>query len=659
MVNPQTSAVDNMLRLQGLKSARKKAILPGFLDDTYEPEVEQARPPPPATETMPKNLPEPDLGGELNSQSYDVRANASQPAQEAQQENEGVFQKLGRTLAGYFKKSNDTTPNQQQQTNNIPYATKLSDYLNIPEPQTAGVSNQIPGEMAQKYATQLSHYFNPPAPESPLLHNELPPELAEQQVALPYATKLSDYIGPQAESLNQTLASLSPTHAPQKFKNYPEPLLRQMGTSPEEQKQIQTADDEAKKAQLYQSVEDAMQHPFMHQAYGSANIVAHDPKLKQDFREIVGQDFTDQDNETVSAYEEAMKGVEESLQGIQTQLSEQAAQIQQRILDNQATDADKYYIGMALLMPLLVGGFFGKEAAIGALGGAAEGLGNVYKRRGEELREDEQTLLDISKQQSSNQEKLANMKVEWAKLRPALEKAHPENKRAHLEGMHEVFMVDPETGKESYNGLEVKPGLVALPQLVMTKENAADMRALANEFNKDRNNLEKLNRATADIIQLASQVSEKGIGEQFWTNFVLSKDPSPDHSLLAKFGEEVELNGRKVNAAVMLASEIQNLVDAYRRTNAIRGLGPQVMSHINQLIASPYGSFQSPKDTIDQVLTLRELSREYFTDEVRNSGFIPEYMTKKFIDEDKKIKDLLNTKERNKRVSDIESQLHG
>ena len=99
MTIPQNSgAMGNVLRLQGLKnvSGRKK-VLPNFLDELEDVQTDFSGTSSP--EPTPQNMPEPDLGGEITSQSYDVRANQVMPPepQEPPQE-ENNFVRFGRWL---------------------------------------------------------------------------------------------------------------------------------------------------------------------------------------------------------------------------------------------------------------------------------------------------------------------------------------------------------------------------------------------------------------------------------------------------------------------------------------------------------------------------------------------------------------------------------
>src|SRR5690606_9915783 len=155
------------------------------------------------------------------------------------------------------------------------------------------------------------------------------------------------------------------------------------------------------------------------------------------FEKYTGINYEPQIAQQVSSYEEAMKGIEDQYNGITSNLSEQAKQINQRIMSNQATDADKYYIGLALLMPLIIGGIFGKEAGLGALGGGAKGIADVLAGRQKSIRDDEASLLDIAKQQVGTQEKLANINLDKAKLGPALRSALPEDPNQHLTGLRQ------------------------------------------------------------------------------------------------------------------------------------------------------------------------------------------------------------------------------
>ena len=93
-----------MTRLGGLKNVSGRRVMPGaeFLQDLEEDDTDvsgTAQPLPNFANFQDPNanMPEPDLGGELTPQSYDVRANVVN----APQEEPGFFSKLGQALADY------------------------------------------------------------------------------------------------------------------------------------------------------------------------------------------------------------------------------------------------------------------------------------------------------------------------------------------------------------------------------------------------------------------------------------------------------------------------------------------------------------------------------------------------------------------------------
>jgi hypothetical protein len=99
-------AMGNILRLQGLKNVSGRRVMPGdpVEEDNIDPEVDMkgtAQKVPNFANFIPpeeKNLPQPELGGELNSQSYDVRSNSIIPEEEIEPEMENPYAVLGESL---------------------------------------------------------------------------------------------------------------------------------------------------------------------------------------------------------------------------------------------------------------------------------------------------------------------------------------------------------------------------------------------------------------------------------------------------------------------------------------------------------------------------------------------------------------------------------
>jgi hypothetical protein len=598
-----------MTRLSGLKNVRPRRVMPGAefleqLDDT-QPDVSGASQPLPNFANFQKtneNLPEQDLGGEITPQSYDVRANTVNNSQSQQEP--GFFSRLGQALADY-------------------------------------VNPQKREEMAASNAA-LFNKNKPPAPpvatEQVDVQEGLPPVTAAQQEAIPQAAPetspgilgaLKDYLSP---TKNREMTQYN-TDLNQKTQ------ILSSGRNPEQVIQ-------QKQQQLGQDVQKAIENPWQYAAYGSAEQVSNSPALQAEFKNITGIDYEPQIAQQVSQHEEAMKGVEDALSGLNTQLSAEAEQIRQRILNNQSTDADKYYIGLALLMPLLIGGIFGKEAGLGALGGGAQGIADVLSGRQKGIREDEESLLNIGKQQGSNLEKLASIGLEKAKLGPALRKALPDQPEAHLQGMRDIEWVDPDTGKTE-RGIEIKPGMIARPQFVASKEGLNDIRKAANELTVVKNFVKEVDDLTEDIASIVTQLNDP---TNVWKGFTsIIKDKVP--GALSALTQDVMFDGRKQNAGTLLEEKLGFLANAYGMAKELGQLDRAAQQHIKKIIENPTSTLLTPRDALNQVLEVRNLAQKGLVENASNNGFYPEFIIKDLESRNNELFGGLNKQEQDKRLA--------
>ena len=605
-----------MTRLGGLKSVSGRRVMPGaeYLQDLEDVNTDVSG----TAKKLPnfanfqspsQNLPESDLGGELTPQSYDVRANAVTPPEEEK----GFLYNLGQSLKKAF------TPS-------------LS-------PEFANQFPDVAAKMNAKNATAatgdyMHANYQPPAPpvEEIAPIPEAQPEY--QRTQAPQASPgffgaIKDYFSPtknaEMEVYNKDLLT--------------DAQLRAQGKNPGEVR-AQTHEN------LNNEVQKAMEQPWQYSAYGSAQEVANSPSLQAEFKNITGIDYEPQIAAQVAEHEAAMKGVEDAFNGEQTQLSERAEGIKQRILDNQPTDADKYYIGLALLMPLLIGGFFGKEAALGALGGGAKGIADVLGGRQKSIREDEASLLDINKQQASNQEKLGNMALEKAKLGPALRKALPEQPEAHLLGMRDVEWEDPNTG-QTERGVEIKPGLIARPQFVASKEGVTDMRKAANELTGVKTFVKEIDDLTEDVSKIVTQLKDPS---NVWKGFTsILKDKVP--GVLSTMTEDVMFDGRMQNAGTLLEEKLGFLANAYGMAKEIGQLDRAAQAHIRKIIDNPTSSLLTPRDALNQVLEVRKLAQKGLVESASNQGFYPEFIIKDLESRNNDLFGGLNKQENDKRLA--------
>lgn len=634
MAIPQTSdSIGNVLRLQGLKnvSGRRK-VLPGaeFLHDLDEVDTDVSG------TSAALNLPQPEMGGELNAQSYDVRANEVTQPEAAPAEGDNLMSRFGKALAMHSQVGRppaaQTPPIETQQVD-------LQEGLPpVSASQEVAAKEEEPSAL-QRFATWFKKGWTPSTPEEIKKQTErMPPT---DLLSVPPIIKNS--IGLGGLLLPDTFGS---AEKQQEWRDYREDeALRDQGLNPE----MARAE---KSAELLSSVQQAMEAPWEFSAYGAGEEVQNSPILQQQFKEITGLDYEDEIAAQEQMYEAAMKGVEDSLNGIQTHLTAQEEQIRQRILNNQATDSDKFYIGLALLMPLIVGGFFGKEAGLGALGGAAKGFADVLGGRQENIRTDEEALANLAKQKAGNAETLGDIALKKAQIRPNIQKNLPKNPLEHLEGRQAVDVVNPETGKTE-KAVRILPDFVAKQEYVSSEEGLKNMQKAAGELSEVKNYVDELDDLTDDIIYIASQLKDGSDIGKLFTSVINKTTPGA----LGRLTQEVEFNGRKVNAGLILAEKLGFLANAYAQAKELGQLDRAAQSHIEKIMLNPTSTLATGRDAIDQMLEVRKLSQRGLVRSAKNKGFYPEFLQKELDEKNKALYNRLNKGEQGKRLEDVKEKI--
>ena len=644
MALPQTSdALGNVLRLQGLKNVRKK-VLPGaeFLENLNAVDTDVAGTGSDMGATS-ANIPDLEMGSELSPQSYDVRANqvlpqeaSPYPMESEQPQEESLWTRFGRALAMHSQAgripsevSPQTPPIETQQVEASEGLPPVSASQEVAEEQPSALS---------RFGTWFKKGWTPGTPE----------EIAENTKRMPPTDLLSvppileNTLGLGGLLLPDTFGS---AEKQQEWRDYNEDeALRSQGLDP----QVARAE---KAEEMIQDVQKAMEQPWEHVAYGASEIMAEHPALKEKFQTLTGVNYDDQIQEQVGQYEGALKGVEDALQGIQTSLGGQAEEIKNRILSNQATDMDKYYIGLALALPLIIGGFFGKEAALGALGGTAQGIADIYTRRGKDTREDEGTLLDIAKQRAGNEEKLADLKLKKAQLPAEIRKNLPADPNAEILGREGISYIDPETNQK-VQGVEIAPGLIAKDKYLRSKKSVENMEKAAGELTDVKSYVDELDDLTNDVIYIASQLKDKDSIPKIFNSIVNKTTPGA----LAKLTEEVELDGRMVNAGLILQEKLGFIANAYAQAKQLGQLDRAAQSHIEKIMLNPTASLASNRDAIDQMLEVRKLAQRGLVKSAKNKGFVPEFLMKEFDDKNKMLYDRLNKGQQAKRLEEIKQK---
>jgi hypothetical protein len=599
--------IGNLLRLKGLKNVagrgrRVAGQLPEFMEQEI-PDYNFERAGGNA------NMPLPDLnGGGVAPESYDVRANqVVVPPQEGEtQEEPGMWTKLGRNIAKYVENQQQQPPEWQSQEGGV--LNKVKNYVENKQPEQSQQPEMQPIQPEMNYpksgAYKDAKWFenNPPEFDPNALEPQEPGVLS----------KIGKYLSSDFEGLGKGISPQMEARNPEMFKNYPEVIARK-----EEEAKIK----EQEQAQAKIDSEKALENPYTTVVYGSSNKVANQPELQAQFKDITGIDYNEEISKKLPEYEKVLADMQDNLNGEMNGYSEQETRLRDKILSNQVTNQDKLFIGMALMMPLLVGGFFGKEAALGALGGGAQGVADILQRKSKENLDTEELLANIGSKKAENKMKQAELQFKTLSIPETIRKGLPDDMKEFLKGKKEVVWNDPNDGKEK-KGILIKPGLVAMPEYVANKEELKDMRDSANDISDALTAVKEVNYLTDDIIDISSKMKDKTFLGKGLAAFLTGQSPS----LASKNADMIDYQGRKVNAYIVLEHKIKLLTDAYRQAKGMRALTQSVQDHIEGLFRNPEGSFQSHKDTVDQMLYTRDLALDRLGNNAKDKGFAPEFL---------------------------------
>jgi hypothetical protein len=204
----------------------------------------------------------------------------------------------------------------------------------------------------------------------------------------------------------------------------------------------------------------------------------------------------------------------------------------------------------------------------------------------------------------------------------------------------ELVTLTNENGEQA-QGVKLKPGLIASVEFLNDKDALKEMRKEATELNQNRTAVNKLGNSARRVIDIAKQMEDPGVLTKIFQGWAKGKKPS----IVAQFGEDIILDGRKVNSAVALTQVLEDMLEARRNVQKIKNFGPQLFEHFERILTNPVGEFNTPQDLIDQTLRLYTDTRDQFLDEVEQRGFLKEGVLDDFYGKDKAMFDLLNKKE--------------
>jgi hypothetical protein len=623
-------AIGNVLRLASLKNASGRRRVRGevpYLENLNAP-VDDDMSGTSAGITPPINSPQVEMGAQLTPQSYDVRANEIIP------EEESVFTKLGRSLGA-----------RAGQSKNLPELDFAEDPFerlnqrNIEPPVQTQQVEEAEGLPPVNPEMQNNSMW-PAAPIFKALGNQL-----KEYIAPAFSSEKRKEVGDQNRVLLQ------------------EAQMRSRGINPEEERARVEQEDVARQASLQEDMERAQQNPLQVPVYGATDEFANSPELQSEFRTFTGIDFTDEVRQATADAEKVISDIEKNINAQGEGYDEQAMRLKERILSNSATDMDKYYIGLALLMPLIVGGIFGKEAGLGALGGTGQGLASILGKRGEQVRKDEELLSDINKNKSLLDLKKGELNLERLKIPSQVAKNIPEDEYADLRGMQIQTVKNPETGEVVAEGPEVFPDMVANLQYYNTAKKREKMGEVAGKLEEEKAALQRGNDATRDVINAVKQLENPGLIAKAiaigMSEGVDAGGVSLGPNSIKKLYKNTlaptikDENGRDVNAAVYLDAKIEQIKDAYRRNEQMRAYTTTVANHVASMAENPLYSGLKPEDLITQMLILRDRSQRFFVDRIKSHGFFAEPIEQSFGQQNRKLYAPLNEKVENRRANQL------
>ena len=673
----QSSGLEPEVRLKSLKNAKRR-VMPGEEEiqnlDQFNPDIAGTANPMPAPT---QNMPQPAIGSQVSAQSYDPRANqvmTAPPAPPAQpqpvmanpnpppsQENLGtqppvqapegqqpsLMGRLGESLESEWKQRPGAFSYMPE---SIAHPAALEP---IPTPEAGA---QAPAEREGMFtrfgkALAMQGGFAPGQKELPEKYKPIPE--SEGALAKGYREIREGGIEKALEDTGKNIGDIAslPRRGLEKLDPYVDPYIEKainylpgwgpkppLGAEPtaEAKTPEMAAQTEQSKAEQerrnQQEIDRAQQHPWQITAYGATDMVANQPELRKTLEKMTGTPFTPEMERGVKTAEKVLPDIESGANPDLTGYDEQAKRLYENILSNKATDADKYMIGLALAMPLIIGGMFGKEAGFGALAGGMKGMGESYGRREKAIREDEELLAKVNKERG-------DITAETAKEQAA--------KAAITEGMKKAKWTDQRTGEE-IEGVLVKPGYAAYPEYLVTKDDRTEMKKEATEINKTKKDVQEINDLTEDVIELSSQVKNKNPIKQAFIGAIKKQGYAP--GFLSQVSDQVDFNGRKVNAGILLELKLGLLASAYARAKKLGQLDRAAQAHLDKIMMNPEASIVSTQDTIDNMVEIRKNIMNGFTYDVYNAGFSPEVATADFKGKDKELYGKLNKREEKKAI---------
>lgn len=617
-------SIGNVARLSGLKNvsgrSEKRRVMPeedlegDFLDE--EPSVEgtsqnmdDPSPLPNFAKFIPiaKNMPEPETGGAITPQSYDVRSNSVLDVKKEKQDM--AYKRLGSALGDIARiKSEEGEGSEGDLASNI-----------------EGMAGSDLGASTERKPTT----FN--------LKSKINEEFDPTKTQITSKGDAYKKIGQSGALSSNELQNSENQFSLRKPVMEEEPIV-------DLQAQDQASIDKAQQ-----------EGGHMVAKYGATQSFANNPDLVSSFEKYTGTNFDEQTKAETERYEKVMADIEEGRQDAFNNYDEQSRRINERILNNQATDMDKWYIGLALLMPLLIGATMGKEAGFGALGGTAKGLGDLLSNRQKDIRGDEELLSNINRDSAALNLKGMENELEKLKIPAEVRKNLPKEMNPDLIGKEIHTFKDPETGEVVARGAMVLPDIYLDERYGNTPEMREKFVPEAFKTNEDKVAMKAANEATRKMIEAVMQLKDPGVGGKLIS--LALADDNAKKGILDKWADlssqTIMVDGRPVNAASYFNSVGDVIKDAYRRMEGMKAFTETVSNHVGNMSANPIKSGFNMESIIQQIFNLRDRGQEKFIDTVEGRGFIGEPMKQMLRKQNDQLYSKLNRKEES-RLKDSE-----
>lgn len=568
-ISQSSNGLGNILRLQGLKNvAGRRRVLGNvpMLEDLNNAETDIAGT---APETMPPpapNMPEPERGGELTSQSYDVRANQIMPpetvSQQAPQE-QAFWTKLGHSLANITNRSPLTKTN--------PVA-EPGQYL----PQFAQVEPKI-AELPSEATPQV-------------------PPIETQQVDM--AEGLPPVSASEEETINEPYGMVGWTKKGNLLtRNAPAqaPALN-VEELPKTEKEVGT------KA-----------------VPGAVNEVIMNPELKSEMERVFGLPLTPEMTQQLSDMEAALRGYTDSLQGAQTNLSEHQKYLQEKIANRDLSPRESIFMAMSVIAPALVMGLMaGKEGAIAGLAGGAQAAAANLVGREEGIEEAYKLNTELGKQGMELGMKGLEAQQMAADLKTKAKKYFPNPAIAQLYTDVGGGMID---GKPVFNTgdplLPLKTSAVRRPedydQFMKVKKPE-----LENRLRYTQGGLKNLD-ALEKIIDYAQALEKHEWlpGEKGFNKFSRAFAPATRWTY-------PDANGNPIKLELAYQTEMQQLTDAY--ANALAAVGTKgaaegYRGHVLEQAPNPFtaGAFLKGETQLNTTRHQIQQMKKKFESDITNT----------------------------------------